>query len=46
MEASGEVELGTHELEQLRPKAPHKASAPIIYDGSKQAPMPHHMLEQ
>lgn len=35
VETGGEVEFGTHELEQLCPKTPNKTSVPIAYSGSK-----------
>jgi len=42
MEASKEVELRIHELDQLHPKAPYKASVPITYDGSQLSPNTSH----
>lgn len=35
VETGGEVELGTHEFEQLCPKTPSKMSVPVAYSVSK-----------
>jgi len=46
IENGGKIELGTHELEQLRPKTPCETSVPIASNVSWQAPVLHHVLEQ
>jgi len=46
MEAIGEVELRTHELEQLRPKTLREVSVLFTHNGTRQAPIVHHMLEE
>jgi len=46
MEASGEVKLRTHGLEQLCPIAPHEMSILVTHNGIRQAPILHHMPEE
>jgi len=44
VDTGGEVELRTYELKQLYPKALYEMSVLVTHDGTKQAPILHHMF--